>query len=161
MLFPQARVSTVIISTLDKKQYIFMALTYIDQSWKYSCICSLSGLSTLLCAAYMLVYIIPSPLCYSGDFMARHRYQIKFVFQSVTTAYVVGWSILLASQVIHGLLSCGSSKTISEMDIEAQHDVGGRLVQLSSLVNQVQYIRLWMNCLKAPSPRSVTHPFIY
>ena len=31
--------------------------------------------------------------------MARYRFMIKFVFQSVTTAYVVGWSILLASQV--------------------------------------------------------------
>ena len=38
-------------------------------------------------------------ISHSGDFMARHRYKLKFVLQSVITAYDVGWSILLASQV--------------------------------------------------------------
>ena len=34
-----------------------------------------------------------------GDFLCRYRFMIKFVLQSGVTAYVVVWSVLLASQV--------------------------------------------------------------
>ena len=36
---------------------------------------------------------------HSGDFMARHRFKIKFIIQACVMLYVLVMSILLAAQV--------------------------------------------------------------